>query len=341
MRGMTVLLSVVVPCFNEEQVVDRLVAELTATLVAITAHFEIILVDDGSQDGTLERLRALAGRDRRVRYVSLSRNFGKESAMLAGLSEAHGDAVAIMDADLQHPPELLATMLPLIEQGYDQVVARRNRTGDAAVRSVVSRLYYKGINRLVDVHLEDGVGDFRVLSRQALRALLSLGETNRFSKGLFSWIGFRTATVSYENAPRAAGETKWRMRDLVNYGVDSIVSFNPRPLRMAIHLGALVSSLAFAYALVIFVTGLVSGNDQPGYVTIICAVIGFGGLQMILMGIMGEYLGRIYMETKARPHFLVQESSDGASPVMSPLGRDREALVEHAFDLDRTSDELQ
>jgi polyisoprenyl-phosphate glycosyltransferase len=315
-------LSVVVPCFNEEAVLDRLAASLDATLAPLVDDLEVILVDDGSTDRTLDVLRALHERDPRMQYLSLSRNFGKEAALLAGLTQATGDAVAIMDADLQHPPAVLATMLPLLDEGFDQVVARRTRTGDEAVRTVASRLYYRLMNRLVDVRLEDGVGDFRVLSRDAVAAMLSLRESNRFSKGLFAWIGFRTAVVDYENVPRAAGTTKWGMRQLLDYGIDSVLSFNTRPLRLAIHFGTLVSTVAFGYALWTVVTSLLRENPTPGYVTTICAVIGMGGVQMILLGVVGEYLGRIYAETKARPHFLVGESSDGlAAPVVVPLDR--------------------
>jgi glycosyltransferase involved in cell wall biosynthesis len=323
-----VKLSVVVPCFNEEKVLDRLIEVLTAQLPAIAPDFEVVLVDDGSKDGTLPLLRAAAKRDPRFRYLALSRNFGKEAAMLAGLSQARGDAVAILDADLQHPPELLAKMLPFLSQGYDQVVARRTRTGDAPVRTLASRIYYRLMNRLIEVRLEDGVGDFRLLSRTAVRALLALGEYNRFSKGLFSWIGFDTAVVDYENVAREAGESKWGFRSLLNYGIDGVLSFNSRPLRTAIHFGVLVSVLAFAYALWVLIDALVSGVSAPGYVTTICAVVGFGGLQMILLGIVGEYLGRIYLETKARPHFLLKESSDGvASPVTVVLGPKREEFA--------------
>ncbi|SFO20427.1 Glycosyltransferase involved in cell wall bisynthesis [Geodermatophilus obscurus] len=316
-----VKLSVVVPCYNEEAVLDGLVEALKDHLPAITDDFEVILVDDGSRDDTLAILRRTAVSDPRFRYLALSRNFGKESAMLAGLSQTRGEAVVIMDADLQHPPQLIAEMLTFLDKGYDQVVARRNRTGDALFRTLVSRAYYLVINRLIDVRLEDGVGDFRVLSRTAVRAVLALGECNRFSKGLFSWIGFNTTTVDYDNVAREAGESKWRLRDLVDYGIDSVVSFNSKPLRLAIHVGALAAFVAFLYAAWVVTDALVQGNAVPGYVTTICAVVGFGGLQMILLGVTGEYLGRIYVESKGRPHFLLKESSEGAAtPVTVPLG---------------------
>jgi glycosyltransferase involved in cell wall biosynthesis len=322
-------LSVVVPCYNEEAVLGSLAAALRPQLEAISDRFEVILVDDGSRDGTLELMRQLHAEDPRFRYLALSRNFGKEAAMLAGLSQARGDAVAIMDADLQHPPSLLAEMVPLLEEGYEQVVARRTRTGDAPVRTFVSRLYYKAFNKLVDVRLEDGVGDFRILSRNAVRALLALGEYNRFSKGLFAWIGFKTATVDYENVAREAGATKWRMRDLLNYGIDGVLSFNSKPLRLSIYFGAFVSFVAFVYALWVLGDAIFHGNPVPGYVTTICTVVGFGGVQMVLLGVIGEYLGRIYTETKRRPHFLLRESSEGPerTPVAVLLGPEHEQFL--------------
>jgi glycosyltransferase involved in cell wall biosynthesis len=303
-------LSVVIPCFNEELVLEQLHAELARVLPGIAADFEVLLVDDGSTDKSLTLMRQIASGDPRFRYLALSRNFGKESAMLAGLSQATGNAVVLMDADLQHPPELLDRMVQLLFAGYDQVVARRTRQGDGRLRTTVARLYYRMINKLVDVQLTDGVGDFRVLSRRAVDALLALGEVNRFSKGLFSWIGFDTAIVDYDNVPRAHGRTKWTLRGLLNYGIDGVVSFNHKPLRLAIYIGLIVSMLAFGYAGWVVADAIRSGIDAPGYVTLMCGVIGLGGLQLIFLGVIGEYLGRIYAETKRRPHFLVKEASD-------------------------------
>ena len=323
------MLSVVVPCYNEEAVVDSLVTVLKDVLPRVATSFEVLLVDDGSGDRTLERLREINADDPRFRYLALSRNFGKESAMLAGLSQARGDAVAILDADLQHPPELLAQMLPLLADGKDQVIARRTRTGDKPVRTMFSKAYYRIFNRLIDVTLEDGAGDFRVLSRRAVRALLAVGEYNRFSKGLFSWIGFDTAVVDYENVARAGGETKWSMR--------SLVSFNSRPLRLAIYFGAFISLVAFLYALWVLGDAIINGNQAPGYVTTICTVVGFGGVQMILLGVIGEYLGRIYLETKNRPHFLLKESSEGPdlTPVAVLLGQEHEQFITPPANEDR------
>jgi glycosyltransferase involved in cell wall biosynthesis len=306
-------LSLVVPCFNEEAVLARFHEVVRAETAGIADEVELVFVDDGSRDGTLELLKKIAALDPEAKYVSLSRNFGKEPAMLAGLKRASGDAVIIIDADLQHPPELLGRMVALHKQGFDQVIAQRDREGDKKLRSLVAKTYYKLINKMVDVELVDGVGDFRLLSRRAVDALLEMPEYNRFSKGLFAWIGFDTATVEYENVAREAGESKWRLRDLLNYAVDSILSFNSRPLRMAIHFGTFVSTVAFVYAIWVLVSAVFHGNNAPGYVTLICAVVGFGGLQMILLGVIGEYLGRIYAETKDRPHFLIKESSDSAT----------------------------
>jgi glycosyltransferase involved in cell wall biosynthesis len=313
-------LSLVVPCYNEEDGLGRLHQRLCETLPAVSDDFEVLLVDDGSSDRTLATMREIASTDPRFRYLALSRNFGKESAMLAGLSQADGDIVAIIDADLQHPPELLKQMVDKLAEGYDQVVAKRSRTGDGALRSFVSSMYYKFINNLVDVKLENGVGDFRVLTRKAVQALLSLGEYNRFSKGLFSWIGFDTASIEYENVIRQDGESKWSARKLIDYGIDGVVSFNNRPLRLAIYLGALCTAFAFVYAVWVLIDALVKGNAVPGYVTLMCGIVGFGGLQLLILGVIGEYLGRIYYESKRRPHFLIKEASNKSVPVTVSLG---------------------
>ncbi|MCE7002386.1 glycosyltransferase family 2 protein [Kibdelosporangium philippinense] len=320
-------LSVVVPCFNEENGLAGLHARLNDVLPMVTHDFEIVMVDDGSSDQTLARMRELASEDPHVRYVALSRNFGKESAMLAGLSHADGDVVAIMDADLQHPPELLGQMIELLGKGYDQVVARRNRKGEKRLRALSSKAYYKMMNRLVDVRLRDGEGDYRVMTRRAVNALLSLGEYNRFSKGLFAWIGFDTAVIDYQNVQRCTGQTKWTFRKLLNYGIDGVVSFNNRPLRLAVYLGLIVTLLAFFYAGYVVVDVLASGVDAPGYATLMVGVSVLGGLQLLFLGIIGEYVGRIYYESKRRPHFLVKETSGTphAASLRVSSGKEHEA----------------
>ncbi|MBD0737686.1 glycosyltransferase family 2 protein [Streptomyces sp. CBMA29] len=325
-------LSIVVPCYNEEAVIELFDVRIRETLTALSVDYELCYVDDGSSDRTLERLRALAeNREASTRYVSFSRNFGKEAGILAGLKETTGDAVVVMDADLQHPPELIARMLELHRAGHDQVIARRTREGDKKLRTAASRLYYRMINKWVDVELTDGVGDFRLLSRRAVDALLAMPEYNRFSKGLFSWIGFDTVTFDYRNAAREAGETKWHFGALINYGMDGLISFNNRPLRLAIYLGMALSAIAAAYAVVVTVMAMIKGPDAPGYVTLLVAVVGLGGLQMLMLGLIGEYIGRIYYETKRRPHFLVKETNAprafgvarqaGAAPTSASLPR--------------------
>jgi polyisoprenyl-phosphate glycosyltransferase len=324
-RGV-VEISVAVPCYNEIDVIELFHSTLLGTLTGITESFEICYVDDGSSDGTRERLRAFAAADPRVRYVSFSRNFGKEAAVLAALRMCVGQAAVLMDGDLQHPPELIGRMAELWRQGHDQVVARRDRQGEGLVRRTLSRLYYRLAGRYMDVELTDGVGDFRLLSRKAVDAILSLPESNRFSKGIFSWIGFETVCFDYTNSARAGGRSKWGGKSLLNYGVDGLISFNNKPLRMAIHVGISLAVAALCYAVWTICGVLVHGVDTPGYATIIAVVVGLGGIQLVTLGVVGEYVGRIYRESKKRPHYVVRESSEtdppraGISAKTFPLG---------------------
>ncbi|WDO09342.1 glycosyltransferase family 2 protein [Streptomyces murinus] len=306
------LISIVAPCYNEEAVLERFheaVQKIADELLPLGHDMEFVYVDDGSRDRTLTVLERLAARDQRVRYVSFSRNFGKEAALLAGLRHASGDSVVVMDADLQHPPELIARMVRLREQGYDQVIARRTRTGDRLTRTLTARLYYRLVNRLVDVELMDGVGDFRLLSRRVVDAVLGLTEYNRFSKGLFAWVGFPSTTFAYENAVREAGSSSWNLRGLLDYGLDGVLSFNNRPLRAALWLGVSLLLCAGLYTAWIVVAALLHGVQTPGYVTIITAVTALAGVQMVMLGVIGEYTGRIYYEVKGRPHFLVKATN--------------------------------
>ena len=302
-------LSVVVPCHDEQDVVRELYARVVAATTGVVDDLEVVFVDDGSRDQTLTILRSLAAADPRVRYVGLSRNFGKESAMLAGLRETTGDAVVIMDADLQHPPDLIPAMLDLFTHGIEQVVARRTRRGDPWFRSVLSRLYYRVMNQMIDVPLDDGQGDFRLLSRRAVDVLLTLPEVNRFSKGLFGWIGFPQATLDYENVPRAGGRSTWSFGRLVNYGLDGMISFNNKPLRLCIWLGLSVVAASLLYLLWLVGNALTFGIDVPGYITIIAVVTLLGGIQLVCTGIIGEYIGRVYYEVKRRPHYVVGSAS--------------------------------
>ncbi|MEU3956104.1 glycosyltransferase family 2 protein [Streptomyces achromogenes] len=306
------LISIVAPCYNEQDVLARFheeVQKIAEELLPLGHDMEFVYVDDGSRDRTLAVLQELAARDARVRYVSFSRNFGKEAALLAGLRHASGDAVIVMDADLQHPPGLIKRMVELREQGHDQVIARRTRTGDRLTRTLTARLYYRLVNRLVDVELVDGVGDFRLLSRRVVDAVLDLTEYNRFSKGLFAWVGFPSTTFEYQNAVREAGRSSWNLRGLLNYGLDGLLSFNNRPLRAALWLGVTLLLCAGVYTAWIVGAALAHGVQTPGYVTIITAVTALAGVQMVMLGVIGEYTGRIYYEVKRRPHFLVKATN--------------------------------
>lgn len=298
-------LSLVVPCYREEANLIDLYAAVEVAL-GHDIDWELVLVDDGSPDKTLHVAEGLAKRDRRVKVIGFSRNFGKEAAMLAGLEYSSGQRVVIMDGDLQHPPSLIPEMLKKMdEENADQVIARRDRTGDPAVRTGLSRLYYRFVNSMMDVKLADGAGDFRVLSRRAVRAILSMPEAQRFSKGLFSWIGFPTAEITYRNVQREGGESSWSTRKLFNYAIDSVLSFNSRPLRAVIWLGGGVFTLGVLYFIYLFVSWMISGVSAPGYITTIAAIIAFGGVQLASIGIVGEYVGRIYTEVKRRPHYIV------------------------------------
>ena len=301
------LLSVVVPCFDEADTLERLHARVSAEVTATGEDFEVIYVDDGSRDDTLSVMRKLAESDQSVRYVSFSRNFGKEAAMLAGLEHTTGDAVIVMDADLQHPPQLIPRMVDLHRQGIDQVIARRNRQGDSFPRTFLSSAFYRVINRWIEVRLVDGAGDFRLISRRVVDSILSMPEYNRFSKAIFAWVGFDTAYIQYENVARQGGATKWSFGKLLNYAIDGLLSFNNKPLRLAIYTGLAMSSIAFLYMLWIIGMGFAFGVDTPGYVTLLAAVVGLGGLNMMVLGVIGEYVGRIYYEVKRRPHFLLKE----------------------------------
>ncbi|MGW2224265.1 glycosyltransferase [Streptomyces formicae] len=305
-------ISVVVPCFNEEEVINTFHHALMWVLGETRRSFEICYVDDGSRDTTRVQLRALAAADRRVRYVSFSRNFGKEAAMLAGLRMSRGAAVALMDADLQHPPGLLHRMLELRHHGYDQVVARRDRSGEGVLRRAVSSAYYRAMGRCMDVDVVDGEGDFRLLSRRAVDAVLALPEANRFSKGIFSWIGFDTVSFRYHNVNRVAGRSKWGGRRLLNYGIDGLISFNSRPLRLVIYAGLALAFAAFAYALWIAADVVAHGVEVPGFATLLIAVVALGGIQLATLGVIGEYVGRIYGETKRRPLYVVRETDESA-----------------------------
>lgn len=305
-------LDIVVPCYNEESNLRQLCAALHGALDSEPIQWKLILVDDGSRDRTAAVISSLASEDDHVRGLIFSRNFGKEAAMFAGLEATSADYVVLMDADLQHPPHLIpALMAKAIETQAGQVVARRDRTGESKLRALVSGLYYRMVNHLVEgVQLENGVGDFRVLSRQAVDTLLRLPERTRFSKGLFSWIGFPTEEVFYQNEARFAGESKWSFRSLLNYGIDGVVSFSTRPLRVMAHLGWVMALLGLLYLVALLIGWAVNGVTAPGYITTIAAIVVFSGIQLLALGVLGEYVGNIYQEVKARPHYVVMQDTE-------------------------------
>lgn len=305
------LLSVIIPCYNEGKVIGRTAEALKNAVSGQAFDYELIFVNDGSRDDTLETVKRLAAGDPKIKYVSFSRNFGKEAAMLAGLQYCMGECAVIIDADLQHPPELIPEMYKKYKEGYDQVIAKRNRNGDSKIGILFAKLYYKLANKLVDVQMVDGAGDFRLLSRRAVNALLGLKENNRFSKGLFSWIGFNQTYIEYENQERAGGESKWSFKSLLSYGVDGILSFNNQPLRICIYVGGIFIGISIIYLVYLFIQILLHGIDAPGYFTTILLVTSLGGIQLLSIGIIGEYIGRIYFEVKKRPCFIVQESNIG------------------------------
>ncbi len=304
-------LSVIIPCFNEEEIIQSTARTICESLEKIDYEYEVLFINDGSKDRTLEKLKEISAINSHVKYMSFSRNFGKESAMLAGLKNAKGDCVVIMDADLQHPPELIPQMLEKYEEGYDQVIAKRNRKGDSRISIFFARLYYKLVNKLVDVQMVDGAGDFRLLSRRAVDALLLMEENNRFSKGLFSWIGYKQIYIEYENRERAGGKTKWSFRKLLSYGIDGILSFNNQPLRICIYLGGILEGIGILYLIYLFIQILIYGVDAPGYFTTILLITCLGGVQLLSIGVIGEYIGRIYYEVKRRPNFLVESMNVG------------------------------
>ncbi|UOQ93633.1 glycosyltransferase family 2 protein [Halobacillus shinanisalinarum] len=303
------LISIIIPSFNEENNIELMYKALDRECTDIDYDYEVIFINDGSTDDTLFHIKKLVLNTSKVKYISFSRNFGKEVAILAGLQHVKGEAVIVMDADLQHPCNLIKEFLKGYEEGYHQVIAKRNRKGDRPLRSILSSLYYRLINRIVDVDLKDGVGDFRLLSRQAVDALLMLNEGNRFSKGLFSWIGLDQKIIHYDNVLRQNGKTKWSLSKLLNYGIDGIISFNNRPLRVCFYTGSLILLLSLVYIFVHLILIMNNGITEHGYFTTISAVLLLGGVQLLSLGVIGEYIGRIYYETKKRPHYLIQETN--------------------------------
>lgn len=310
------IISIVVPCHNEEEMVPIFHKEITAVSEQLPdAVFEMIFVNDGSKDATLAELKRVASLDERVHYLSFSRNFGKEAAMVAGLRHATGNYVAVMDADLQDPPAMLVEMVALIRTGeYDCIGTKRlDRKGEPPIRSFFARQFYQLINRISATEIVDGARDFRLMTRQMVDAVLEMTEYNRFSKGIFSWVGFETKYLSYENQERVAGKTTWSFWSLFKYSLDGIVAFSEAPLAIAAFTGFLSFAVAILAALILTVRTLVFGNATSGWTSLIVIILGMGGLQLLCLGILGKYLGKTFMETKRRPLYILKET-DGALP---------------------------
>jgi len=302
------LISIVAPFFNEELAVGVFHERLTQVVDAIPElDFEFICVNDGSSDGTLVKLDQLADCDVRVRVVDLSRNFGKEAALTAGLDEALGDAVIPIDADLQDPPELIPTLISRWRDGFDVVVARRtDRQSDAFLKRKTAEFFYRFHNRISDTAVPENVGDFRLMDRRVVDALKTLPERRRFMKGLFAWVGFKTTTIDYARAARAAGTTKFTGWRLWNFALEGITSFSTMPLRIWTYVGSSLAVIAFSYAAYIVVRTTILGRDVPGYASLLTIVLFLGGIQLIGIGVIGEYIGRIYLESKQRPVYIVR-----------------------------------
>ncbi len=305
------LLSVIVPCYNEEENVPYFYEELmklTPFFNEKSLDLELIYVDDGSKDGTASEVRKLHEKDKRVRLVSFSRNFGKESAIFAGFTKAKGDYVVMMDADLQDPPSMLPQMFEYIEEGYDSVATRRvSRKGEPVIRSFFARMFYKLINKISKTDIVDGARDYRLMTRQVVDAILSLGEYNRFSKGIFGWVGFNTKWVEYENVERAKGETKWSFWGLFLYSLEGIIAFSTAPLAIASFMGVLFCVVAFVIIIAIIVRSLFWQDPTSGWPSLVCIISMVSGVQLLCLGILGQYVSKTYLEVKHRPIYLVKE----------------------------------
>ena len=305
--------TLIVPCYNEEASLPIFYDAVCEVAKEIPQYaLTMLFVNDGSKDRTLSILRELARKDERVRYLSFSRNFGKEAAMYAGFCNAKGDYVCVMDADMQDPPALLPQMLTILETGeYDSVATRRvSRDGEPPIRSFFARMFYKLINRISDADIVDGARDFRLMKREMVDAIVSMCEYNRFSKGIFGWIGFRTKWLPYKNVERVAGETKWSFWKLFKYSIDGIVNFSQAPLSIASFSGMLFTLIAFFMVLFVIVRKLIFGDPVAGWASTVCIILFIGGIQLLCMGIIGQYLAKTYMEVKKRPNYIIAESSD-------------------------------
>ena len=303
-------ISVVVPCYNEEETVEIFYQETQKVIKQLQCDYEFLFVNDGSKDQTLQKLRRLAENDSKVRYLSFSRNFGKESALFAGLKAATGDLITVMDADLQDPPELLPEMVKAIfDEGYDCVGTRRTtRDGEPVIRSFFARMFYRIVNRIGEVEMVDGARDFRLMTRQMVDSILELSEYNRFSKGLFSWVGYKTKYLTFENRERVAGQTSWSFWSLFKYSIDGIINFSEAPLNIASFIGAISCVGAVIAMIVVIIKTLIFKDPTTGWPSLVSIILFMGGLQLLCLGIIGKYIAKIFLETKKRPHYIVKET---------------------------------
>ncbi len=305
-------LTAIIPCYNEESALRYFYEEMERVMRSMPqVDFELLFVNDGSKDNTLEQIKALSVRDERVKYISFSRNFGKEAAIYAGLEHSDGDFTAIMDADLQDPPSLLPRMYQaIVEEGYDSVATRRvNRKGEPPIRSFFARNFYRLMNRISKTDIVDGARDYRLMNRAFVNALLEMGEYNRFSKGLFGWVGFETKWLEFENVERVAGETKWSFWKLFLYSIDGIVAFSTMPLSIAAFFGVMMCLVAAGAILFIIIRQLLYGGSAFGWPSMVCIIMFLGGIQLLCMGILGSYLAKTYLEVKKRPIYICKETN--------------------------------
>lgn len=301
-------ISLICPCYNEAEVVGFFMESVTQVLTQIGLSYEIVFINDGSRDGTLEKLQQLQQQFDGIRIIDLSRNFGKEAALTAGIDQARGDALIPIDVDLQDPPELIHDFVREWQNGFDVVVAKRiDRSSDSWAKKLSAELFYKFHNTISHVNIPDNVGDYRLITRRVVEAIQQLPENQRFMKGIFSWVGFKTQVVEYARSPRKAGETSFNGWKLWNFALEGITSFSTTPLRIWLYLGTMISLFAFLYGSAIIVKTLAFGADTPGYASLITVTLFLGGIQLIGIGVLGEYMGRLYMESKRRPIYIIDK----------------------------------
>ncbi len=311
MRKDSFKMSLVIPCHNEFHSIEEVYLELTNIIKGLSNFYEIIFVNDGSEDNTLEALMGLYDKDKNIKVINLTRNFGKEAALTCGLDHTSGDIIIPMDADFQDPPELIPQMISLWQDGYDVVLAKRNnREGETFIKKLTAKAFYKLFTKLSKTPLPENTGDFRLMDKKVVEKIRLLREKNRFMKGIFSWVGFKTATITFDRPKRKHGQTSWNYRKLLDFALDGIFSFSTIPLKIWLYIGVMISLISLSYAVFLILRTIFYGTDLPGYASIMVAILFMGGVQLVSLGIIGEYIGRIYKETKNRPIYLISEIYD-------------------------------